>query len=556
MIRKSGVLAVAGRLVVPRRLLAVLVVFLLVGSVMPLGPLAAGLRAPLRVMALGNSITRGVAGSTDGAGYRNDLMAALTSGGHVIDMVGSQQDGSGFDNDHEGRNGWRANQVRDGVIGWLDDNPADVMLLHIGTNDIVDGQNVTAIAAEIDQILDNIDTWEQAPGNNPVWVVLARIINRDDPAGSGGSETTALNVAIQSMADPRVASGDNLVVVDMESALLYPADMGDTLHPNDGGYAKMAGVWAASVDALVSSGWPPDSTPPVISLVGADPQTIQQGDSYSELGATAVDDIDGDLTSEISIDASGVDTSTVGVYAVTYDLLDGAGNQATQVTRTVKVVAVPTTDDTVSTPPPPPAPPPLPPPPPPAPSFDDLGGLSSEAVDAINRLAVLGITTGTSETKFSPAAVVNRWQMALFLVRELKAAGITLPAVSGSVFTDIAAYDQDTQDAMNQLAALTITVGTGDGEFSPEGTVTRRQMALFLTRLLDSAGLTLPDATGATQFDDLKGDSLEVRVAVEILAKLGVAKGTAADTFSPEVELPRWQMAIFLIRVIDLLQPQ
>jgi hypothetical protein len=207
-------------------------------------------------------------------------------------------------------------------------------------------------------------------------------------------------------------------------------------------------------------------------------------------------------------------------------------------------------DDTGSTPPP------LPPPPPPAPTFDDLGGLSSEAVDAINRLAKLGITTGTSETKFSPAAVVNRWQMALFLVRELKAAGVTLPAVSGSTFTDIASYSQDTQDAMNQLAALSITVGTGAGEFSPEGTVTRRQMALFLTRLLDSAGLTLPDATGATQFDDLKGDSLEVRIAVEILATLGVAKGTAADTFSPDVELPRWQMAIFLIRVIDLLQPQ
>ena len=208
-------------------------------------------------------------------------------------------------------------------------------------------------------------------------------------------------------------------------------------------------------------------------------------------------------------------------------------------------------NDSGSTPPPP-----LPPPPPPAPTFDDLGGLSSEAVDAINRLAVLGITTGTSETKFSPAAVVNRWQMALFLVRELKAVGVTLPAVSGSTFTDIGSYNQDTQDAMNQLAALSITVGTGAGEFSPEGTVTRRQMALFLTRVLGSAGLTLPDATGVTQFDDLKGDSLEVRTAAEILAKLGVTKGTAVDTFSPDVELPRWQMAIFLIRVIDLLQPQ
>ena len=69
--------------------------------------------------------------------------------------------------------------------------------------------------------------------------------------------------------------------------------------------------------------------------MGANPQTIQLDDSYSELGATAVDDVDGDLTSEIAIDASGVDTSTVGVYPVTYDVVDAAGNQATQVVRTV-----------------------------------------------------------------------------------------------------------------------------------------------------------------------------------------------------------------------------
>jgi hypothetical protein len=146
--------------------------------------------------------------------------------------------------------------------------------------------------------------------------------------------------------------------------------------------------------------------------------------------------------------------------------------------------------------------------------------------------------------------------MALFLVRELGAVGVTLPTVFDSTFTDIANYNQDTQDAMNQLAALNVTAGTAAGKFSPEGTVTRRQMALFLTRVLDSAGLTLPDATGDTQFDDLKGDSLEVRIAAETLAELGITKGTAANTFSPDIELPRWQMAIFLIRVIDVLQPQ
>ena len=49
--------------------------------------------------------------------------------------------------------------------------------------------------------------------------------------------------------------------------------------------------------------------------------------------------------------------------------------------------------------------------------FDDLGGLSAEAVTAINQIKQLGITTGTTATTFDPNGVVNRWQMALFLTR-------------------------------------------------------------------------------------------------------------------------------------------
>jgi hypothetical protein len=81
-----------------------------------------------------------------------------------------------------------------------------------------------------------------------------------------------------------------------------------------------------------------DTTPSVISLVGADPQTIECGDAYTELGATATDVCCGDLTASIVIDASAVDTSTVGSYTVTYDVIDCNGNHAVQVTRTVNVV--------------------------------------------------------------------------------------------------------------------------------------------------------------------------------------------------------------------------
>ncbi|MCP3993782.1 MAG: DUF5011 domain-containing protein, partial [bacterium] len=81
-----------------------------------------------------------------------------------------------------------------------------------------------------------------------------------------------------------------------------------------------------------------DTTAPIISLLGANPQTIEVGSAYVELGATANDDGDGDLTGSIVIDAAAVDTSVVGSYSVTYDVTDSQGNAATQVTRTVDVV--------------------------------------------------------------------------------------------------------------------------------------------------------------------------------------------------------------------------
>ena len=81
-----------------------------------------------------------------------------------------------------------------------------------------------------------------------------------------------------------------------------------------------------------------DTTAPVITLVGANPQTIEVGSPYVELGATALDNYDGDLTGSIVIDATSVNTSVVGSYTVTYNVTDSEGNPAIQVTRTVDVV--------------------------------------------------------------------------------------------------------------------------------------------------------------------------------------------------------------------------
>jgi len=108
---------------------------------------------------------------------------------------------------------------------------------------------------------------------------------------------------------------------------------------DDDGGVNFGAVWILFMNGVPST--PPDTTPPVITLVGANPQTIEVDDPYVELGATATDDVDGDITGLIVIDASAVNTATVGSYQVTYDVSDLAGNPATPVTRTVNVVPLP-----------------------------------------------------------------------------------------------------------------------------------------------------------------------------------------------------------------------
>lgn len=81
----------------------------------------------------------------------------------------------------------------------------------------------------------------------------------------------------------------------------------------------------------------PDSTPPVITLLGSDPVTVEIGSTYTDAGATAMDDIDGDITTDIIV-LNPVDINVIGEYTITYNVTDAAGNPATKVTRTVKVI--------------------------------------------------------------------------------------------------------------------------------------------------------------------------------------------------------------------------
>jgi type II secretory pathway pseudopilin PulG len=81
----------------------------------------------------------------------------------------------------------------------------------------------------------------------------------------------------------------------------------------------------------------PNFIAPVITLLGDNPVTINVGDTYVDAGATALDDIDGDITDNIVL-TSNVDVETPGEYTVTYNVSDSSGNEAIEVIRTVYVL--------------------------------------------------------------------------------------------------------------------------------------------------------------------------------------------------------------------------
>jgi hypothetical protein len=80
-----------------------------------------------------------------------------------------------------------------------------------------------------------------------------------------------------------------------------------------------------------------DTIPPVITIIGDNPMLIDVGSTFTDPGATATDDTDGDISAAI-VSTNNVNTAAEGSYTVTYNVSDEAGNNATEVKRTVNVM--------------------------------------------------------------------------------------------------------------------------------------------------------------------------------------------------------------------------
>ena len=157
----------------------------------------------------------------------------------------------------------------------------------------------------------------------------------------------------------------------------------------------------------------------------------------------------------------------------------------------------------------------------PAHSFVDV--TAAEQQQPVAWMVSEGVTTGTSNSTFSPDRELTRAEVAAFLWR---VAG--RPDAVAHSFVDVLSGWQ--QDPVSWMASTGITTGTSPTMFSPDGTLTRAQLITFLYRYNNSPTVTInPDAPTCRPTEQ------EPRVSVEL--SFGSGPYSATEGGSSTVEL-------------------
>ena len=207
--------------------------------------------ATVKIMPLGDSITESNKGLNS---YRYYLWHLLLDHGYHVDFVGSKHGvGNGppgnpdFDMDHEGHVGWRADEILNNIQDWVRAAAPDIVLLHIGTNDLCHGQSVASTVTDIGNIIDVLRA-----GNPRIRILLGQLI-----ANARGCSILALNAKLPTLVADKSQAESPIVLVDQYSGFDPSTMTYDGTHPNAVGDSRMADRWfeklAPMLDALLTS---------------------------------------------------------------------------------------------------------------------------------------------------------------------------------------------------------------------------------------------------------------------------------------------------------------
>jgi lysophospholipase L1-like esterase len=201
--------------------------------------------SPCEILPLGDSITRGVKSSDEG-GYRSQLFKLIVAANQKVTFTGSltngptQVSGQTFPRMHEGHSGWTISQLSPLFPSPALDAKPNIILLHIGTNDI-GSRDPAGMATRLEALLDKIT--QDGPD---ALIVVAQIT----AARTDNDIRDAYNAKIPGIVQSRAAKGQHIIGVDVNKIPMTGLSA-DGVHPNDQGYAYMAGIWYAAIKDLL-----------------------------------------------------------------------------------------------------------------------------------------------------------------------------------------------------------------------------------------------------------------------------------------------------------------
>jgi hypothetical protein len=199
---------------------------------------------PCRILPVGDSITFGI--NQEGA-WRIELFNKAVMAQQKITYTGTLQNGPTtvagmpFPRRYEATSGITIDGISSQITSKNTLNmPCDMILVHIGTNDMY-GSNPGGAPQRLGTLLDKL-----IAGMPNALIVVAKII----PFPGGASATNTYNAAIPGIVKTRADAGKHVIVVDLNTAFPSSGLSSDNVHPNVSGYAWMGDRFYDAVGAL------------------------------------------------------------------------------------------------------------------------------------------------------------------------------------------------------------------------------------------------------------------------------------------------------------------